>query len=581
MLKRLFSLLLCLCMALSVCPTVFAAEDCEQAPAAVDTETPEAAEESEEAAADPESQTDAETPAAEMDPDAVDVTGDPGSSAEFLEGSIVPSQSDEKFEAPESLIQSRASYPLVYVSTLDSNSTIPLNDTAVTVFKVWPEYKNEKLQVRIYDSNGNLVGSSTTSMYNVYSSIRTVTISANTKTLGMSEGTYTIKYWMDFYSLYSWHSSPNAYTTKLTVVSNSCQGNHSFVQNSVYSAATCEKEGTARMVCSKCGHTVYQTIPATGHTWDSGNVTTVPTADECGVRTYTCTNCGTTKTSSIPALETAPEKPYKIAAVVSGVHVYWTAVEGATKYGVWRSETGKDGTYKWIANPTVPHFTDTSVESGKTYFYRITILNTDYNQHTNKSEAIGITYVSTPDITSRTNTAAGIELGWDKITGATGYAIYRKSYDGTDAWVRIATIEDNKTFSWTDTSVKNSNGEVYRYTIRALAGSNMATLSGCRNTGRTMVRLSSQVLTSAVKVSSTSVKCSWTTSSRVTGYEIRFMIGDTVYKTYTVGNYKTGVKTFTDLAAGKTYTVQVRTYKKVDGVGSFYSDWSTAKTVTT
>ncbi len=272
-----------------------------------------------------------------------------------------------------------------------------------------------------------------------------------------------------------------------------------------------------------------------------------------------------------------PAKPYKIANVVSGVHVYWKATEGAAKYGLWRSETGKDGTYKWLANPTVPHFTDTKVESGKTYYYKVTAMNAA-GVHSDKSEAIGITYVFTPDITSRTNIAAGVKLGWEKIEGATGYAIYRKSYSGTDAWVRVGTISGNSTFTWTDTSVKNNNGTIYKYTIRALAGSDMKTLSGCRNAGRTMARLSSQVMTSAAKASATSIKCQWTTSSRVTGYEVRFMVGNTVYKTFTVGNYKTGVKTFTGLKAGQTYTIQVRTYLKVDGMG-FYSDWSTAKTV--
>ncbi len=278
-------------------------------------------------------------------------------------------------------------------------------------------------------------------------------------------------------------------------------------------------------------------------------------------------------------LPAVPAKPYKIANVVSGVHVYWKEVKGAVKYGLWRSETGVNGTYKWIANPTVPHFTDTSVESGKTYHYKVTAMNAA-GTHTDKSAALGIVYVDTPDITSRVNKAAGISLGWQKIEGATGYAIYRKSYSGTDAWVRVGTISGNSTFTWTDTSVKNNNGTVYRYTIRALAGSNMATLSGCRNTGRTMARLTSRTLNTAAKASATSIKCSWGTSSAVTGYEVRFMVGDQVYKTFLVSNYKTGTKTFTGLPAGRTYKIQVRAYLKVDGVGSFYSAWSVAKNVT-
>ncbi len=288
--------------------------------------------------------------------------------------------------------------------------------------------------------------------------------------------------------------------------------------------------------------------------------------------------------SAIPDLDSekygidVPAKPHKIANVVSGVHVYWKAVQGASKYGLWRSETGVNGTYKWVANPTVPHFTDTNVVSGKTYHYKVTAMNAA-GTHSGKSAAIGTTFVSTPDITIRKNKAAGITLGWEKVDGATGYAIYRKSGSGTDAWVRVATVDGNTTFTWQDTSVKSSNGSVYKYTIRALAGSDRSILSGCRSAGRTMVRLCSQTLTSAVPSGSTSIKCTWTTSGKVTGYEVRFMVNGKVYKTFTVGNYKTGAKTFTDLMSGQTYQIQVRTYKKLADVGTFYSAWSPARYV--
>ena len=275
----------------------------------------------------------------------------------------------------------------------------------------------------------------------------------------------------------------------------------------------------------------------------------------------------------------APAKPHKITNVVSGVHVYWPAATGASKYGLWRSENGANGTYKLITSTAATHYTDTKVESGKTYHYKITTIDTANNLHSNKSASIGIVYVGTPDITLRVNRAIGIGLGWDKIPGATGYAIYRKPYFGNTAWTRVATITNPNTLKWDDTSVKTANGTVYRYTIRALAGSNRTILSGCRSTGRTMVRLTSRELNSATKVGATSIKCSWSTTAQATGYEVRFMVGDTVYKTYTIGNYKTGTKTFKDLKAGQTYKIQVRTYKKVDGVGSFYSAWSEAKYV--
>ncbi len=294
----------------------------------------------------------------------------------------------------------------------------------------------------------------------------------------------------------------------------------------------------------------------------------------------TCLTAATVHYDFVDVYEKAPAKPYKAANVVSGVHVYWNSVSDVQKYGLWRSETGENGTYKWIANPTTNHFTDKNVVSGKKYYYKVTVMNPFTDTHSNKSEAIGITYVATPDITARFNKAAGISIGWNKVEGATGYAIYRKTYGGTDAWKRVATVSGNKTLSWMDSLVRNNNGFVYKYTVRALAESDMKTLSGCRSEGRTMVRLTSRDLSLAQKASGTAVKCKWSTTLEATGYEVRFMEGTKVYKTFTIGNYKTGIKTFTGLAKGKTYKIQVRSYKKVSGVGTFYSAWSEAKNVT-
>lgn len=271
-----------------------------------------------------------------------------------------------------------------------------------------------------------------------------------------------------------------------------------------------------------------------------------------------------------------PQKPYKITNVVSGVHVYWNAVNGVEKYGVWRSETGVNGTYKWIANPSTNHFTDTSVISGKTYHYRITSMNPITGKHTEKSPAISAIYVSTPDISARYNKAAGIKLEWKQIPGATGYAVYRKSYSGNDQWVRVATLTGGNALTWTDTSVSDANGNVYKYTIRALAGANMKTLSGCRSAGRTMVRLTSRELMTNSPAAGT-IKCEWNPTKAATGYELRFIANGEVVALITVGNYKTGAKLVSGLPAGQRYQVQVRSYKKVDGVGVFYSAWSAAK----
>ena len=274
----------------------------------------------------------------------------------------------------------------------------------------------------------------------------------------------------------------------------------------------------------------------------------------------------------------------KISNVVSGVSLYWKATANEDGYEIIRLEEVSAGNYElkeWEnISSTTTHFLDTTAESGKTYLYTVFEMADKEEDRISSYESKEITYVATPDMTLRVNRAVGVGLGWNKIQGATGYAIYRKPYSGNAAWTRIATITDPNTTKWDDTSVKTNNGTVYRYTIRALAGEKRNILSGCRSTGRTMVRLTSRTLNNATKASATSIKCTWGTTVQANGYEVRFMVGNTVYKTFTVGNYKTGMKTFTGLKAGQTYKIQVRSYKKVDGVGTFYSAWSTPKTVT-
>lgn len=70
-------------------------------------------------------------------------------------------------------------------------------------------------------------------------------------------------------------------------------------------AATCETDGkTEGSHCSVCGKvlTEQKTIPAFGHTWDTGKITKEAACEIKGVKTYTCETCKKTRTEEIPAL---------------------------------------------------------------------------------------------------------------------------------------------------------------------------------------------------------------------------------------------------------------------------------------
>ena len=69
----------------------------------------------------------------------------------------------------------------------------------------------------------------------------------------------------------------------------------------VTTPATCTEDGVKTRVCSFCGETETDAIPALGHTWGEWEVTTPATCTEAGVKTRTCSVCGETETAAIPA----------------------------------------------------------------------------------------------------------------------------------------------------------------------------------------------------------------------------------------------------------------------------------------
>ena len=269
------------------------------------------------------------------------------------------------------------------------------------------------------------------------------------------------------------------------------------------------------------------------------------------------------------------DKPYKIANVVQGSRVYWKGIGTGNTYGVFRS-TSKDGYYDLIAKTKSTNYLDTSVQSGKTYFYRIGMIDwhiSDGNitSYGVLSDPLGITFVGTPDLTIRANRSSGVSLGWERIPNATGYAVYRKSYSGSDPWVRVKTISGGSTTTWIDTSLKSVNGTIYKYTVRALYGT---TLSGCYSNGRTMVRLGSSWFTTAKRTSSTEADFTWSKNNSADGYELRFMYGSQVADTFVIGGKSNNGIIITNIPANMDFKVQVRSYKRVAGVGVFYSAWS-------
>lgn len=69
-----------------------------------------------------------------------------------------------------------------------------------------------------------------------------------------------------------------------------------------------------------------------------------------------------------------------------------------------------------------------------------------------------------------------MQISWNKVSGASGYYIYRKT--GSSKWQKIGTTKKESAISYNDGSA--IGGLTYRYTVRAYKGS---TLSGYNGTG--------------------------------------------------------------------------------------------------
>lgn len=149
--------------------------------------------------------------------------------------------------------------------------------------------------------------------------------------------------------------------------------------------------------------------------------------------------------------------------------VSWKVVPAATSYQIYRS-TAKDGDYqniKTINSVGTSSWTDGSVKTGKTYYYKIkTVVKTQNGEQTsgfsNVKSAKAVPAKTT--LKAKASDAKNVKLTWSKVKGASGYEIYRSnSKDGKCS--KVKTISKGSTTSYKNGKLKKST--TYYYKIRA------------------------------------------------------------------------------------------------------------------
>ena len=179
--------------------------------------------------------------------------------------------------------------------------------------------------------------------------------------------------------------------------------------------------------------------------------------------------------------------------------------------------------------------------------------------------------VATPSISKLENTAGGIKLSWNKVSGTYGYRLYQKT---SNSWKRI---KDTTATSFTDSAV--SVNQTKTYTIRCIDGSGK-TISGYNSKGWSKKYTPVAPIISKLENTTSGIKLSWNKITGVYGYR--------VYQKTSNGWKRikdTTSTSFTDSAVSanqtKTYTIRCID-KKGNTISGFNSKgWSKKYTAAT
>lgn len=157
----------------------------------------------------------------------------------------------------------------------------------------------------------------------------------------------------------------------------------------------------------------------------------------------------------------------KATAGTRKVTLSWNKVTGADGYVIYRA-TSKNGTYNKVTSvkSSTTKYTNTGLTAGKMYYYKVrAYVKTDngyvYGAYSSVKSARPTLATPTLKLTAGTKK---VTLSWDKVTGASGYVIYRStSKNGT--YSKVATIKSGSTTQYTNKNLTAK--KTYYYKMRA------------------------------------------------------------------------------------------------------------------
>lgn len=168
-----------------------------------------------------------------------------------------------------------------------------------------------------------------------------------------------------------------------------------------------------------------------------------------------------------------PAKVQELKVLKNGyksLKLTWQAVDGADQYQVYRSKTGRAGSFALRKTTTTTSYSNIGITCGKTYYYKVRAVN---------SKGKGaFSAVKSSKVQPATAKITSVPLGgkdsapydhapkpiWKKVAGATGYQLYR-TIEGKNNWKRIATTK--KTYYLDNFNAGFRSWKNYEYKVRA------------------------------------------------------------------------------------------------------------------
>lgn len=264
-----------------------------------------------------------------------------------------------------------------------------------------------------------------------------------------------------------------------------------------------------------------------------------------------------------------PQISYVSSVSEKQLQIGWKEVSGAWGYLVKRS-TSKNGTYKTIATvqgASATTYKDKSLTTGKKYYYKVEAINKVNGKkgYSGDSDAVMGQTIAKVSLTKiQAVDSNTISLSWKKVSGVSGYEIYR-STSKSGKYTQVGRVSGAKTTSYEDASVKA--GKNYYYKVRGYKKNSVKEGKGAYSAVQKAWTVKKAEITKTSGTSGNSVKLTWEPVSKASGYRIYRSTKETsgykllkeVTTASTVSYKDTTVKT------GKVYYYKIVAINKIKG----------------